>query len=316
MQPAQNSVYTDFQGLASLRQQSKDKSPEVLREVAKQFEAIFTQMMLKSMRQASQGEGIFESKQSEFYRDMYDQQLSVHLSAGSGLGLADMIVQQLGGQLPAVKGEEQSNIIGKRLEDYRGTEVYRIYREVSQLSVAQDQQKDVEEVGVSRSLTVERSLPITDKESFIRQLTPHAEAVGKKLGVAPGLLVAQAALETGWGKSIIQNRDGSSSHNLFGIKADSRWEGEHTEASTLEYREGVAIRERAHFRSYESFTESFEDYVNFLAEQPRYAKALSNSGNPEQFAFSLQQAGYATDPKYAEKIVAIYNRENLASQEQ
>lgn len=313
MLPTQTNIYTDFQGLAQLRRQSQEKSPEVLREVANQFEAIFTQMMLKSMRQASLGEGIFDSKQSEFYRDMYDQQLSVHLSAGSGLGLADMIVQQLGGEQAAEKGE----VTGKKLEDYRGTQVYKIYREVSQLSDAEKTAKEIQSTGqVNHASAIEFGQPITDKASFIQQLKPHAIAAGERLGVDPGLLLAQAALETGWGKSIIKNSDGSSSHNLFGIKADNRWSGEKAEVSTLEYREGVVVRELAHFRSYESFTESFEDYLSFLAEQPRYAEALSNSADPERFVFSLQQAGYATDPKYAEKIVAIYNRENLANREQ
>ncbi len=297
MQASNPSNYTDFQGLADLRMQSKGKSPEVLREVANQFEAIFTQMMLKSMRQASLGEGILDSKQSDFYRDMHDKQLSVHLSSGTGLGLSDMIVRQLGGQ----SGEE-SKVIGKSLEDYRGTQVYKIYREVSQIVAKQIDQPEA----------VSKSQPITGKESFIEQLKPHAEAAGKKLGVNPGLLLAQAALETGWGQSIIQNRDGSSSHNLFGIKADQRWSGEKTQVSTLEYREGLAVREQAEFRSYKSYTDSFEDYMKFLADQPRYSEALSNSANPELYAQALQQAGYATDPKYAEKIVAIYNRENLA----
>jgi flagellar protein FlgJ len=305
MQSTQANIYTDLQGLASLRQQAKEKSPEVLREVANQFEAIFTQMMLKSMRQASQGEGLFDSKQSEFYRDMYDQQLTVHLSSGTGIGIADMLVQQLGG----VRAEK-AELTGKQLEDYRGTAVYKVYQEVKAITASQIEK--VETLGSSKV----NELPITGKEDFIERLRPHAEAAGEKLGVNSGLLLAQAALETGWGKSIMENKDGSSSHNLFGIKADSRWSGEKTEVSTLEYREGVAIREQANFRSYESFTESFEDYVKFLADQPRYAEALSNSTNPEQFAQSLQQAGYATDPKYAEKIVAIYNRENLASQEQ
>jgi flagellar protein FlgJ len=297
MQATNPSSYTDFQGLADLRLKSKGKSPEALREVANQFEAIFTQMMLKSMRQANLGEGILDSKQSDFYRDMHDKQLSIHLSSGVGLGLSDMIVQQLGGQ----SGEE-GKVVGKSLEDYRGTQVYKIYREVSQLTAA--------EVNQPTATSIDQ--PITGKKSFIEQLQPHAEAAGKKLGVNPGLLLAQAALETGWGQSIIQNKDGSSSHNLFGIKAGQRWAGDRAEVSTLEYREGVAIREQAEFRSYKNFTESFEDYVNFLAEQPRYAEALENSANPEHFANSLQQAGYATDPKYAEKIVAIYNRENLA----
>ncbi len=305
MQPTQANIYTDLQGLASLRQQSKEKSPEVLREVANQFEAIFTQMMLKSMRQASQGEGLMDSKQSEFYRDMYDQQLSVHLSSGTGLGIADLLVRQLGGE-----AAEKAELTGKQLEDYRGTAVYKVYQQVKEITASQTEK--VKTVSSSKAV----ALPITGKEDFIARLRPHAEAAGEALGVNPGLLLAQAALETGWGKSIMENKDGSSSHNLFGIKADSRWSGEKIEVSTLEYREGVAVREQANFRSYESFTESFEDYVKFLADQPRYSEALSNSTNPEQFAQSLQQAGYATDPKYAEKIVAIYNRENLASQEQ
>lgn len=305
MLPAQTDIYTDFQGLARLRTQSQQKNPEVTRQVAQQFESIFTQMMLKSMRKASLGEGIFDSRQSQFYRDMYDQQLSVHLSSGTGLGLADMIVQQLGGTT-----EDGRKIVGKSLEDYRGSKVYHIYREVKQLS------DETKELAVSEMVAPFKNTAgtesISGKENFIKTLRPHAEAAGARLGIDPGLLLAQAALETGWGKSVIKESDGSSSHNLFGIKADQRWDGGAVTTGTLEYREGVAVREKASFRAYESYTESFEDYVRFLAEQPRYKTALAHSAEPEKFAAALQQAGYATDPHYAEKIVAIYKREELA----
>jgi flagellar protein FlgJ len=136
---------------------------------------------------------------------------------------------------------------------------------------------------------------------------PHAQQVGAELGVDPSLLVAQAALETGWGRSIIRNSDGSSSHNLFNIKAHRSWDGPVASVRTREYLGGAASMVRAEFRSYDSFQESFRDYVDFLRTNPRYRTALTQTRDPEAFARSLQAAGYATDPSYADKVMRIYD---------
>jgi len=143
------------------------------------------------------------------------------------------------------------------------------------------------------------------KEEFIAAMLPMAEKAADKIGVDPRYLVAQAALETGWGKSIIRQQDGSSSHNLFGIKTHNTWDGESARVLTTEYRGGKAVKEAASFRAYESFAHSFEDYVTFLQGNGRYEKALAAVDKPGQFAQELQKAGYATDPHYARKINQI-----------
>jgi flagellar protein FlgJ len=143
------------------------------------------------------------------------------------------------------------------------------------------------------------------KDEFIAAMLPMAEQAAEKIGVDPRYLVAQAALETGWGKSIIRQQDGSSSHNLFGIKSHNSWEGDSARVLTTEYRGGKAVKEAASFRAYDSYAHSFDDYVSFLQGNGRYEKALASTDKPEQFARELQKAGYATDPQYARKIAQI-----------
>ena len=142
-------------------------------------------------------------------------------------------------------------------------------------------------------------------QEFVATMLPMAEAAAEKIGVDPRYLVAQAALETGWGKSIIRTGDGQSSHNLFGIKSHNSWDGESARVLTTEYKGGKAVREAANFRAYDSYAQSFDDYVSFLQNNGRYEKALSVTENPERFVKELQQAGYATDPNYARKISQI-----------
>jgi flagellar protein FlgJ len=143
------------------------------------------------------------------------------------------------------------------------------------------------------------------KDEFIAAMLPMAERAAEKIGVDARYLVAQAALETGWGKSIIRQQDGSSSHNLFGIKSHNSWDGESARVLTTEYKGGKAVKEAASFRAYDSYAHSFEDYVSFLQSNGRYEKALDATQNPEQFARELQKAGYATDPQYARKVTQI-----------
>lgn len=143
------------------------------------------------------------------------------------------------------------------------------------------------------------------KDEFIAAMLPMAEQAADKIGVDPRYLVAQAALETGWGKSIIRQQDGSSSHNLFGIKTHNTWEGDSARVLTTEFKGGKAVKEAATFRAYESYAHSFDDYVSFLQGNGRYEKALATTDKPEQFARELQKAGYATDPQYARKIAQI-----------
>ncbi len=267
------SVYTDFQGLAELRTAAREESPAALRAVAKEFEAIFMQMMLKSMRSANLGEGIFDSEQSGFYREMFDKQIAIDLAQRQGVGLADVLVRQLSrGGSAAAPG-----------------------------------------AGATLASGEAAGAPFASPQDFIARLQGPAQATAKRLGVAPEVLLAQAALESGWGRQVMRAPDGASSHNLFGIKAGPDWQGGRVTATTLEYRDGVARKEQAVFRAYDSFAASFEDYADFLQGNPRYREALSQADDPRAYLQSLQDAGYATDPGYAEKIGAILERAVLAA---
>ncbi len=288
-------VYTDFQGLDALRNQAREDKEAALDEVSRQFEALFTQMMLKSMRQASFGGGMFDSKQSEFYRDMYDQQLGVELSKQQGLGLADMLKRQLG-------GDSLAGRTGMQVEDYFGQPVLSIKPQQAAGEAASAEKHRAEKAP-------EQSLGKTPEE-FIQALWPAASEAAARINLQPEALIAQAALETGWGKHVMQRGD-NSSHNLFGIKADQRWDGDKVKVSTLEYKDGVALKTRAAFRAYDSFADSFQDYVSFVTENPRYADALSATGDARAYFRELQHAGYATDPAYAQKIARILDSEPM-----
>lgn len=280
--PANVSFFADPKGLSALRSDAKAQDPAALKEVAKQFESLFTQMLLKNMREAnrslSNGDSLFGSDQADFYQDMFDQQLAVHLSQGEGLGLADMLVRQLagaGGTRHEARGASQSG-------------------------------SDSAISGSSLTPQASRpSPPSSSKSAFIRQMLPYAKEAARELGVDPQALVAQAALETGWGKSVPCNNVGECSYNLFGIKAGSSWSGATVNVPTLEFEEGVAVRKVDRFRAYESPADSFRDYARLIRNNPRYEAALNAGSDVAGFATALQNGGYATDPRYAEKITAV-----------
>lgn len=303
-------VYTDFQGLAKLRAEARSDSPKALREAARQFEALFLQQMLKSMRDASLGEGLMENDQTKHYQGMYDQQLAIELSKGRGLGLAETLMRQLGGQFPA--GEEGAPAASGGTPGLAGlgeagrapATLDRIAARVAPVAAP------APEAGASVS---SEPLAWDSPHAFVRALRPHAERSAAALGTRPEVLIAQAALETGWGRAMPRHEDGRPSHNLFGIKADGRWEGDRVAVPTMEFRDGAMQREKASFRSYDSLAAGFEDYVNFLRDNPRYRQALEAAGDGVRYVRELQEAGYATDPEYADKINAILGGERLAS---
>jgi flagellar protein FlgJ len=288
-------VYTDFSGLAALKARAREDREAALDQVTRQFESLFLQMMLKSMRDASFGGGLMDSEQGEFYRDMYDKQLAMDLSGRQGIGLADVLKRQLGGAM-AAPGE------GLSAEDYLGTPIPAVAA-----------RSPVPAGGDAGTAAGRRGPARFDgsPESFLGQLWPLAEEAAAQLDLAPEALLAQAALETGWGRHVMQQGRGESSHNLFGIKADSRWQGDRVEVSTLEYRDGVALKTRADFRAYGSYEDSFADYVDFVQRNPRYREALDKTADPEAYFSALQEAGYATDQAYAEKIRRILNSESM-----
>jgi peptidoglycan hydrolase FlgJ len=310
--PSVADVYTDLGGLAKLRTQVKENSPKALREAARQFESVFIQMALKSMRSATQESSLMNTNQTKLYRDMYDQQMSLALGKTSHLGLADMLVRQLGGG----KAEDAAKN-PMTLADYRRTAVQPVSIELAEAHRLVERLVGGGSAAV-RSNAASGEVALGRKEGafgspdeFVQTLWPEAQQAAAELGVDPKMLMAQAALESGWGKAVMRAADGSDSHNLFGIKADRSWEGRSVATQTLEYQDGVAVKTRAAFRSYDSYTDSFRDYVGFLKANPRYNQALENADNPERYISGLQKAGYATDPHYARKVLSIY-RDNDA----
>ncbi|MGR9115537.1 MAG: flagellar assembly peptidoglycan hydrolase FlgJ [Gammaproteobacteria bacterium] len=298
-------VYTDFSGLARLKNEARQESPEALKEVAKQFESLFLNMVLKSMREAKLADGLLDNDQSNFYRDMYDQQLAIHLSGDPGVGLADLIAKQLGRNDKSEEAEKMA------LEDYLNSPVRRIPSKPMQAN-AFSEPAVTDSIGFEPEVKNSETRPIQSARQFVKQLYDHAQKAASELGVEPKVILAQAALETGWGKSVIQNRDGSSSFNLFNIKAGSSWRGKQTHVTTLEFDQGVAHKQMAGFRAYESFQDSFDDYVRLIKNNPRYNQALKHAGDPERYMIELQKAGYATDPHYADKVMSIYHSEEVA----
>jgi len=305
---ADASVYTDLQGLTRLRGQAQQKSPEAMREASRQFEALLVQMMLKSMREAKLGDGVADSDQSALYQEMYDKQISLEMTRHRGLGLAEMIMKQIGGNSAPAPQAGMSGL-SPVLQSLR--------TQLNALSSSESGQALPDAAGISPTLEY-LSLPsattptdVSTPQAFVQSVWPHAQQAARDLGVKPEVLVAQAALETGWGRSVMQHHDGRSSNNLFGIKAGPAWDGQQVSVPTLEYENGYPIRTRATFRAYGSFADSFSDYVDFLKNNPRYRDALAQAGNPNAFTTALQQAGYATDPSYAQKINAIVTGDTL-----
>ena len=275
-----------------------------LEHAAQQLEAQFAQMLVKSMRSASFGDSLMGDNST--YRDMYDQQLSRELAKGRGLGLTPMIVQQL----------ERSTGAGGNTGVATPEGGFPIDPIASSMTLSLTPSRG----GVSLPGVAAPALPRTETpqvecdpnanldcsspEAFVRSVWPHAQRTAQELGVSPKALVAQAALETGWGRRLANREGGATSHNLFGIKAGSRWGGERVSANTHEYVGGTRVSERATFRAYDSVGASFDDYARLLGN-PRYAQARAAGTDTRQFAQALQSAGYATDPAYAAKINAI-----------
>ena len=273
-----NNFSLDVQGIGNLRLQAKTDPEAALKASAQQFEAVFMQMMLKSMRDTVGQDGVFDSEETRQYTSMLDQQLSQSL-AGKGLGLADIIAKQLKAQTAPV---QQANI-------------------------------GAAPAATSSTAIGTTSAPRSTSSAteFVNKLWPHAAAASQATGIPARFMIGHAALESGWGKAEIRGPDGQTSHNLFGIKAGRGWTGQVVEATTTEYVNGVAQKSIEKFRAYPSYAAAFNDYAHLLKNNPRYASVVGSSNDPAAFAASLQQAGYATDPVYAEKLTRILQGSTL-----
>jgi flagellar protein FlgJ len=293
----------DTQSLTALKGDLRKADPQALKSAARQFEAVFLQMVLKSMRAAAPQESMFDSDQSRFYQDLLDSQLSQVMSAKGGTGLAAMIERQLS-RADAVMPPDNADGILLILP------ARALPLEQWQRSIPLPDNKLSPAVPLEGSPVRPASVPPVvssvpgNAQAFAASVLPHALAAGQQTGIPPHFLVAHAALESGWGRSEPRFADGRPSHNLFGIKAGSNWKGAVVEATTTEYVNGAAEQRVERFRAYGSYAEAFQDYAQLLAQSPRYA-AVVGSRDAASFAQGLQRAGYATDPAYAAKLERI-----------
>lgn len=327
---AQN--FLEVNGLNSIRQNAKsgDKASKeaALEQAAKQFEAIFMQMLMKSMRKAQEvleSDSPFNSESAKFYRDMHDQQMSLELSNNGSLGLSELIVRQLGGDsenfIPhnivradgnldsrgSVSITQPSLLSQHKLNQNKFSSDQLTHSNIvkeSATSQNNGQERQTNGSGVVKMANLLQNPVFEKPKDFVTALTAHAKRVQDKISVPFEVVIAQAALETGWGKKIIKTDSGASSNNLFNIKASKNWSGEQTQKETLEFENGAMVKKREPFRVYDSIGQSVNDYVNLLTENERYKGTLDKANNVEQFLHSLQSAGYATDPNYAKKIMA------------
>lgn len=280
-------VYTDPNALAGLKAAVRSDAASAAPEVARQAEALFLGELLKTLRSSGFGPGLLDGPQAEMYRDLLHRQLAMDMSQHGGLGFAKAITGALGGN-PGAASMPTAGLGG-------------LPRGLAGLPPLVRPQAP----GASSDVA-----DFDSQSAFVADLWPHAQRVGQALGIDGRVILAQAALETGWGERLPRSADGQSSYNLFGIKANG-WDGAVARVPTLEFRDGALQRETADFRAYGSYAEAFDDYARFLTENPRYRQALS-AGDAAGFAHGLQAAGYATDPAYARKILGVLGSPLLA----
>jgi flagellar protein FlgJ len=283
------SVALDPRGLEKLRTEANQTPDKAIRGAAKQFETLFINQLLKSMRDASPQDGIMDSEQTRMYTGMLDQQLAQAMSA-RGVGLADVMVKQLS-KGSGSAAAQAAGVVAPPLNLTGG---------------APRNQQPVQPAAPAVEPMPEKPVGMTGKaKAFIDKMWPHAVQAAKATGLPAHFIIGQAALESGWGTRQIKDADGTNSHNLFGIKAGRSWDGDVAAIRTTEYIKGVKQKVVDKFRSYASYGEAFMDYANMLKSNPRYSQVLEAGNDPHAFAKGLQKAGYATDPAYASKLTRI-----------
>ncbi len=299
----------DLQGLTDLRHRAAREEPGALAEAAVQFEALFIGLMLKTARDASLSGGIFDGQESRQYLELMDQQVALELAKSGGFGLGKMIVEQLGprsGATPEGDSPQPTNatVAPRGLEHFPAGLPPSLRPPASGAAPASPIASTATDSGDSPA---SGSAP----ESFVARFLDDATDAARKLGIEPRLLLAQAALETGWGSASPQHPSGEPTNNLFGIKAGASWPGARAAQWTIEHSAGGAERKREEFRAYPTSTASFADYVDLISGSPRYAAALEQGADPEAYVRAVTAAGYATDPSYGDKWLSIYRGDRL-----
>ena len=269
-----NALAADSRSLDALKAKAnKDGGAGAIKEAAKQLESLFMRELIKSMREATVKSGMFDSPQSDMSNDLLDQQMSVAMS-GLPCGLSAAIERQLSRQ--TTPGDA--------------------------ITVKPSN------VPIPKPAGSGRTLPVTSSQSgFVQKHNEAAARVEQASGIPASYMLGQAGHETGWGRHEIKHRDGSTSHNLFGIKAGAGWTGKVATITTTEYVNGEPRKTTAKFRAYDSYEDSFRDYARLITQNPRYAKASEQKGSVQAYATELQRAGYATDPAYASKLSRAIN---------
>lgn len=325
----QAQVYTDLAGLQQLKAEGHRDKAAALRQVAKQFESMFIQMMMKSMREAntvfSEGDALGgDSSEAKLYQEMFDNQLSLTLAKGRGIGIADALLRQLQNRYPDTAGATGDTSAAPAADSHALPRARVPVTGAPGASAAPDAAAVQDVLRSLFSGRVDAAPPATDTgdtadaasyaaspADFIAALTPAAQRIAQEIGVDSRVLLSQAALETGWGRKVLQRADGSSSNNFFNIKADADWQGAVVTVPTIEYRDGVAVRETATFRAYETPEAAFADYAKLVLDNPRYADAVRSAGDSNAYMRALADAGYATDPQYADKVLALLRTGHL-----
>ncbi|MEJ7139153.1 flagellar assembly peptidoglycan hydrolase FlgJ [Amphibiibacter pelophylacis] len=308
-------VLTDGRSLDALKTQSSKDPKAAIRVAAKQFEALFMQEVLKSMRQATLSSGMMENSATQMGRDMLDTQYAATLSGRPG-GLGDLIAQQLERQLDTAKpgGHTLTPISQSPQSRYTGPSTAQFVAQMGQIAInpllaaAQGRSSPPAAPGAvegDAALREAQGGRSSTAQEFVREHRAAAEAAAAQTGIPASFLIGQAAHESGWGRRQILNADGTSSNNLFGIKAGRGWTGPTTDIVTTEYENGVPRKLVQRFRAYASTAESFADYARLMLGNPRYAGVVAGSETPGEFARGLQAAGYATDPAYASKLERV-----------
>lgn len=320
----------DTKSLDDLHRIVKRDPDQALHKAAQQFEALFMNMLLKSMRDATPKDGLFESQQTQFFTEMYDQQLAQQLSK-RGIGIANILVKQLGRNSDPITSQStisqtdailsslhtinQSSLVKNGHPNDKSEDLWLDALSSMASKPSAYSEKSTNEI-FNNPVENDPQLrnPPNSSTNFIEILLPHAITAAQSTGIPPHFMLAQAALESGWGKHEIRYADNSPSYNLFGIKAGANWKGDVVETVTTEYINGVPQKSVEKFRAYSSYAEGFHDYARLLMDNPRYAKVLQST-DAVSFANGLQRAGYATDPKYAEKLIRILNSERLQNRD-
>lgn len=302
----------DTNSLNGLKTSAKAGTPAAMKEAATQFEAMFINMMMKSMRDATPQEGMLDNQQTKTFTTMLDQQTSQNL-AKRGVGLADVLVRQLsanqmGQQALAIGadgmgGDAAAGAGAGRLTPSL-TNAAAMYGNGAALGAGAAANAATSKAPPLPATTETGRIQAPHVRAFQEKLHEHAHAAEQTTGVPAKFMLGQAALETGWGKRMIKNADGSNSNNLFGIKAGPGWKGKVATAVTTEYVNGKPQTKVEKFRAYDSPADSFRDYANMIAKNPRYEKVIGSS-DAATFAQGLQRAGYATDPNYAAKLTRL-----------